>query len=69
MINGTENQCLHSRPKESSRILKRGEKGSITHKITLNDKDTFYLKYGDAPFLIFSILTLLFGFYQRKNEE
>ena len=34
-----------------------------------NDKDTFYLKYGDAPFLIFSILTLLFGFYQRKNEE
>jgi len=27
------------------------------------------LKYGDAPFLIFSILTLLFGFYQRNNEE
>ena len=54
---------------ETKLLFERGEKGSITHKITLNDKDTFYLKYGDAPFLIFSILTLLFGFYQRKNEE
>ena len=62
-------QIISPRPKESSKILKRGEKGSITHKITLNDEDTFYLKYGDAPFLIVSILALLFGLYQRKNEE
>ena len=62
-------QIISPRSKESSTILKRGEKGSITHEITLNDEDTFYLKYGDTPVLILSILTLLFGLYQRKNEE
>ena len=62
-------QIISPRLNESSKTLERGEKGSITHEISLNDVDTFYLKHGDAPLLIISILSLIFGFYSRKNEK
>ena len=62
-------QIISPRSNESSKTLDRGEKGSITHEISLNDVDTFYLKYGDVPLLIISILSLIFGFYSRKNEK
>ena len=62
-------QIISPRSNESSKSLDRGEKGSITHEISLNDVDTFYLKHGDVPLLIISILSLIFGFYSRKNEK
>ena len=62
-------QIISPRLNESSKTLERGEKGSITHEISLNEVDTFYLKYGDAPLLIISIVFLIFGFYSRKNEK
>ena len=62
-------QIISPRSNESSKSLDRGEKGSITHEIFLNDVDTFYLKHGDVPLLIISILSLIFGFYSRKNEK
>ena len=62
-------QIISPRSNESSKSLDRGEKGSITHEISLNDIDTFYLKHGDVPLLIISILSLIFGLYSRKNEK
>ena len=62
-------QIISPRSNESSKSLDRGEKGSITHEISLNDVDTFYLKHGDVPLLIISILSLIFGLYSRKNEK
>ncbi|RPG42565.1 MAG: apolipoprotein N-acyltransferase [Gammaproteobacteria bacterium TMED112] len=62
-------QIISPRSNESSKILDRGEKGSITHEITLNEVDTFYLKYGDVPLLIISALSLIFGMHTRKNEK
>ena len=61
-------QIISPRSKESSRILKRGEMGSITHEITLNDKDTFYIKYGDTPLLIISVLSLMYSVFFRKMK-
>jgi len=62
-------QIISPRSKESSAILERGQIGSITHEITLNDVDTFYVKYGDTPLLIISVLSLIFGIFFRKNEK
>ena len=62
-------QIISPRSNESSVILKRGEMGSITHEITLNSQDTFYIKYGDTPLLIISVLSLMFGIFFRKYEK
>ena len=62
-------QIISPRYDESSEILKRGKKGNITHEIVLNDKDTFYIKYGDNPLLIISVLSLILAFFSRKNEK
>lgn len=62
-------QIISPRYDESSKILKRGKKGSITHEIVLNDKDTFYIKHGDNPLLIISVLSLILAFFSRKNEK
>ena len=62
-------QIISPRSEESSVVLGRGKIGSITHEITLNEVDTFYIKYGDTPLLIISVLSLIFGIYSRKNEK
>ena len=62
-------QIISPRSNESSAILERGEMGSITHEITLNSQDTFYIKHGDTPLLIISVLSLLFGIFFRKYEK
>ena len=62
-------QIISPRSEESSAVLGRGKKGSITHEITLNEEDTFYIEYGDIPLLIISVLSLIFGTYSRKNEK
>ena len=62
-------QIISPRSNESSVILERGEMGSITHEITLNSQDTFYIKHGDTPLLIISVLSLMFGIFFRKYEK
>ena len=62
-------QIISPRSNESSVILERGEMGSITHEITLNSQDTFYIKYGDTPLLIISFLSLMFGIFFRNYEK
>ena len=64
-------QIISPRSKESSKTINRGEKGYISHEITLNNNDTVYVKIGDLPLLIFSFITLLSGFIlkiRRKDE-
>ena len=62
-------QIISPRSNESSVILERGEMGSITHEITLNSQDTFYIKHGDTPLLIISALSLMFAIFFRKYEK
>lgn len=62
-------QIISPRSNESSVILERGEMGSITHEITLNSQDTFYIKHGDVPLLIISVLSLMLGIFFRKYEN
>ena len=62
-------QIISPRPHESSEKLNKKTKGSITHTITLNNNDTFYIKYGDIPLLIISILFLGLGVIGRRYEK
>ena len=62
-------QIISPRTEESSKKLDKKTKGSITHTITLNRKDTFYLKYGDMPLLILSIVFLAIGLLNRRYEK
>jgi apolipoprotein N-acyltransferase len=62
-------QIISPRPEESSEKLNKKTKGSITHTITLNNKDTFYVKYGDIPLLIISVLFLGLGVINRRYEK
>ena len=50
---------------QSSKLLNRKEYGSITHTIKTNTDDTIYLKIGDWPILIFSLLACLMGYIFR----
>ncbi len=62
-------QIISPRPGESSEKLNRKSMGSITHTIMLNNKDTIYVKYGDIPLLIISILFLVLGVINKRYEN
>ena len=62
-------QIISPQNEQSSKLLNRKEYGSITHTIKTNTDDTIYLKIGDWPILIFSLLTCLMGYIFRGNNE
>ena len=62
-------QIISPQNEQSSKLLNRKEYGSITHTIKTNTDDTIYLKIGDWPILIFSLLACLMGYIFRSNNE
>ena len=62
-------QIISPQNEQSSKLLNRKEYGSITHTIKTNTDDTIYLKIGDWPILIFSLLACLMGYIFRGNNE
>ena len=62
-------QIISPQNEQSSKLLNRKEYGSITHTIKANTDDTIYLKIGDWPILIFSLLACLMGYIFRGNNE
>ena len=62
-------QIISPQNEQSSKLLNRKEHGSITHTIKTNTDDTIYLKIGDWPILIFSLLACLMGYIFRRNNE
>ena len=62
-------QIISPRKEESSAKLLRGEVGSVSHEIYLNNDDTLYIKIGDLPILIFSFVNLIVGYLIRRKYE
>ena len=62
-------QIISPRSEESSEKINEKSKGSLTHTITLNNKDTFYVKHGDLPLLIVSFIFLALGVINRRYEN
>ena len=65
-------QIISPRKEESSEKINRGEIGSISHEITLNTNDTWYVRMGDLPLLVFSFITLLTALiidFRKKYES
>ncbi len=65
-------QIISPREEESSEKINRGEIGYISHEITLNKNDTWYVRMGDLPLLAFSIITLLAALiidFRKKYES
>ena len=60
-------QIISPKKDESSKILKRGEVGSISSEIKLNEKNTPYLIYGDFPLLIICLVILLLTVLQKNK--
>ena len=65
-------QIISPRKGESSEKINRGEVGYISHEITLNKNDTWYVRMGDLPLLAFSFITLLITLiidFRKKYES
>ena len=65
-------QIISPRKEESSEKINRGEIGYISHEITLNTNDTWYVRMGDLPLLVFSFITLLTALiidFRKKYES
>tara|TARA_B100000575_G_C23120290_1_gene648186 strand:+ start:217 stop:1440 length:1224 start_codon:yes stop_codon:yes gene_type:complete len=60
-------QIISPKKDKSSKILKRGEVGSISSEIKLNEKNTLYLIYGDFPLLITCLVILLLATLQKNK--